>query len=177
VSSDSWAAEPDVNWITVALLTRARGNRGELSAISLTKPERCENLREVFLFPEGSRHEVESVWFHDGRLILKFRGIDTISDAEKLKGCEVRVPAAARIPLEPGEFYESDLIGCQVVERATGQALGSVTGWQDAGGSGLLEVEGKLLIPFARNICVAIEPELRRIIVDLPPGLKELNQA
>jgi len=33
------------------------------------------------------------------------------------------------------------------------------------------------LIPFARAICVAIEPEARRIVVDLPAGLKELNQA
>jgi ribosomal 30S subunit maturation factor RimM len=47
---------------------------------------------------------------------------------------------------------------------------------QETGGSGLLEVEGGLLIPFVRAICVAIEPEARRIIVQLPEGLKELNQ-
>jgi ribosomal 30S subunit maturation factor RimM len=52
-----------------------------------------------------------------------------------------------------------------------------VTALQDAGGSGVLEVEGGLLIPFARAICVAIEPEARRIVVDLPEGLKELYQA
>ena len=48
---------------------------------------------------------------------------------------------------------------------------------QDAGCSGVLEVEGGLLIPFVRAICVAIEPEARRIVVDLPAGLKELYQA
>jgi 16S rRNA processing protein RimM len=165
------------DWVTVALLGRARGIRGEVTAISFSKPERYERLREVFLFPEGSRREVESAWFHDNRLILKFRGVDTMSDAERLTGCEVRVPRSERIPLEPGEYFESDLIGCEVVERDGGASLGRVTALQDAGGSGVLEVEGGLLIPFARAICVAIEPEARRIVVDLPEGLKELYQA
>jgi 16S rRNA processing protein RimM len=165
------------DWVTVAVLGRARGIRGEVTAFALSKPERYQNLREVFLYPEGSRREVESAWFHDNRLILKFRGVDTMSDAERLAGCEVRVPLGERIPLEPGEYFESDLIGCEVVERDGGASLGRVTALQDAGGSGVLEVEGGLLIPFARAICVAIEPEARRIVVDLPAGLKELYQA
>jgi 16S rRNA processing protein RimM len=164
------------DWVTIAVLGRARGNRGELTAISLSKPERYEALREVFLFPEGTRQEVEAVWFHAQRLILKFQGVDTISDAERLEGREVRVPRSERLPLEPGEYYESDLIGCEVLERGSEESLGRVTRLQETGGSGLLEVEGGLLIPFVRAICVAIEPEARRIIVQLPEGLKELNQ-
>jgi len=175
VSSGAADSGPETDWVTIALLGRARGIRGELTAISFSKPERYETLREVFLFPEGSRHEVESAWFHDNRLILKFRGVDTMSDAERLSGCEVRVPRGERMRLEPGEYYESDLIGCEVVER-DGASLGRVTRFEDAGSSGVLEVEGRLLIPFARAICVAIEPEARRIVVNLPAGLKELNQ-
>jgi 16S rRNA processing protein RimM len=167
----------DDDWVTVAVLGRARGIRGELTAISFSKPERYASLREVFLFPEGSRREVESVWFHDHRLILKFRGVDSMSDAERLAGNEVRVPRGERMPLEPGEFFESDLIGCEVIEREGGASLGRVTRFEDGGSSGVLEVEGGLLIPFVRAICVAIEPEARRIVVDLPAGLKELNQA
>ena len=170
-------SEPDREWVTVALLGRARGIHGELTAFSFSKPERYETLREVYLFPEGSRWEVESAWFHDNRLILKFRGVDTMSDAERLAGCEVRVPRGERMRLEPGEYYESDLIGCEVIERDGGASLGRVTAFEDAGSSGVLEVEGRLLIPFVRAICVAIEPEARRIVVDLPAGLKELNQA
>jgi 16S rRNA processing protein RimM len=168
-------------WVTVALLGKTRGNRGELTALALSsKPERYETVREVYLFgpgaPEaGEKREVESVWFHDGTLILKFRGVDSISDAERLVGCEVRVPIAERAPLEEGEFFESDLIGCEVVERASGRSLGRVSAWQDAGGAGLLVV-GELLIPFARAICVEIDPASRRIAVDLPEGLKELNR-
>ena len=164
-------------WVAIAVLGKTRGNRGELTAVPLGgKPERFQALREVFLFGSGTRYEVESTWFHQGTLIFKFRGVDTISAAEMLSGAEVCVPREQRIPLEPGEFFQDDLVGCQVVDRRTGQTLGAVSGWQDSGGAGLLEVNGDLLIPFARAICVEIDPAARRIVVDLPEGLKELNR-
>lgn len=169
-------------WVTVALLGKTRGNRGELTAVALSsKPERYQSLREVYLFggagaPEGGeKHEVESSWFHDSTLILKFRGVDSISEAERLIGSEVRIPMAERMSLDPGEFFESDLIGCEVVERATGEPLGRVSEWLDGGGAGLLVV-GNLLIPFASEICVEIDPAARRIAVELPEGLKDLNR-
>ena len=167
---------PETGWVTVALLGRTRGNRGEITALALSsKPERYQALRDVYLFGGGEPHQIESAWFHDGILILKFRGIDTISDAEKLVGAEVRIPASQRIPLEPGEFFQTDLIGCEVVERKTGQSLGHVTRWEDSGGCGMLIVENELMIPFARSICVEIDPAARRIAVELPEGLKDLN--
>lgn len=169
--------EPEPGWVTVALLGKTRGNRGEITALALSsKPERYQSLGEVYLFGEGERYQIESAWFHAGTLVLKFRGVDSISDAEKLTGAEVRVPENQRIALEPGEFFESDLVGCDVVERATGASLGRVTKWDDAGGSGLLIVEGGLMIPFARSICVDIDPATRRITVELPEGLKDINR-
>jgi 16S rRNA processing protein RimM len=168
--------EPPAGWIAVALLGKTRGNRGEITAVCLSpKPERFEGLEEVFLFGNGERFEVEETWFHQGTLVFKFRGIDTISDAERLYGAEVRVPMEQRIALEPGEFFQSDLIGCEVVDRRSGQSVGRVSAWQDGGGSGLLVVGDGLLIPFVRAICVEIDPAARRIAVELPEGLKDLN--
>lgn len=164
-------------WVTIALLGKTRGNRGELTAIPLSdKPERFESLTEVYLFGSGERREVETTWFHNGTLIFKFRGIDTISDAEPLTGCEVRVPMAERASLEPGEFFQSELIGCEVFDHRSGEPIGRVTDWQDGGGAGILVVDGTLMIPFARAICVEIDPAAQRIAVELPPGLKDLNQ-
>ena len=167
---------PEPRWVTVALLGKTRGNRGEITALALSsKPERYQSLRRVYLFGGGEPFEVESAWFHERALVLKFRGIDSISDAEKLAGAEVRIPESERTPLEPGEFFQTDLVGCAVIERKTGHCLGRVAGWEDSGGSGLLVVEGGLLIPFARSICVEIDPAARRIVVELPEGLKDLN--
>jgi 16S rRNA processing protein RimM len=171
-------SSPAEGWIAIAVLGKTRGNRGELTAFPLSgKPERFQALEEVFLFGAGTRYEVESTWFHQGTLIFKFRGVDSISQAELLTGSEVRVPLEQRTPLEPGEFFQDDLLGCQVVDRRTGQSLGKVSGWEDGGGTGLLVVDGGLLIPFARSICVEIDPAARRIAVDLPEGLKDLNRS
>jgi 16S rRNA processing protein RimM len=168
---------PADGWVAIAVLGKPRGIHGELTAIPLSgKPERYQALDAVFLFGSGARYEVESSWFHQGTLILKFRGVDTMSAAELLRGAEVRVPLDQRAPLEPGEFFQDDLLGCQVIDRRTGQALGSVSGWEDGGGAGLLVVNGGLLIPFARSICVEIDPVAKRIAVDLPEGLKDLNR-
>ncbi len=165
-------------WVTVALLGKPRGNRGEVTALALSsRTERYRDLREVYLFGAGEPREVEHAWFHEGTLILKFRGVDSIADAEKLAGAEVRIPLSGRIALEAGEFFQSDLVGCEVVDRRTGRALGRVSGWQDTGGAGLLEVDGDWLIPFARAICVEIDPAAKRIAVELPAGLKDLNRS
>jgi 16S rRNA processing protein RimM len=185
----------DAGWVAVAVLGKARGNRGEITAWPLSsKPDRYQSLHEVFLFasaerpantpavslagqlpPDGQRFVVDETWFHQGTLIIKFAGVDSISDAERLTGMEVRIPASQRIDLEPGEYFTSDLIGCDVIERGNGNPLGKVTGWLDSGGPGLLEV-GDILIPFARAICVEIDPAARRIVVELPEGLKDLNR-
>jgi 16S rRNA processing protein RimM len=164
----------DSAWVTVALLGKTRGNHGEVTALPLSdKPERYSQLHQVYL--EGRPYQVEQTWFHQGVLIFKFQGVDTISDAERLAGAEVRVPAAERVALDAGEYFQSDLLGCEVFERATGRRLGSVTGWQDGAGSGLLEIDSEWLIPFARSICVEIDTAARRIAVDLPDGLRDVN--
>jgi 16S rRNA processing protein RimM len=173
-------SQSDAGWVAVALLGRTRGNRGEVTALPLSdKPERYRDLREVYLEGAGmgraEPYRVEATWFHQGVLIFKFQGVDTISDAERLSGAEVRVPASERVPLEEGEYFQSDLVGCEVIERASGRRIGCVTGWEEGGGAGLLVVDGHWLIPFARSICVEIDPAGRRIAVDLPAGLKDVN--
>ena len=174
-------AQPE--WVTIALLGKTRGRHGEVTALALSsRPERYRDLREVFLFgpglaAAGEKREIEEAWFHLQTLVLKFQGIDTISDAESLYGVEVRVPASERISLDEGEYFQSDLIGCAVVDRRTGESLGRVTAWDDGGGSGLLVIGDGLLIPFARSICVEIDPGEKRIAVELPEGLKDLNRS
>ena len=175
-------------WVTIAVLSRVWGTRGELTAIPFSsRPERYQSLRRVLLFgpdgPPGEKQalEIEFVREHRGRLVFKFRGIDSISEAERLKGAEVRIPLADRPEAPLGEFYHSDLLGCRVVDIETGEWLGGVAGFEDSGGPGLLVVEGHepdngILIPFARSICVDIDVKARRILVNLPEGLKGLNR-
>jgi 16S rRNA processing protein RimM len=122
--------------------------------------------------------EVERAWMHGDRLIFKFKGVDTISDAERLAGAEVSIPMDQRPNAPEGEYYQSDLLGCKVVDQA-GRTLGTVADWQETGAAPLLVItqpDGReLLVPFAKSICTNIDPARRRIDVNLPEGLKDLN--
>jgi 16S rRNA processing protein RimM len=181
LASKAWQ---DQKWVTVALLTSSRGIRGEIQAVPFSdNAERFQRLKEVSLFGDADaepvRLEVESVWVRRRRAVFKFRGVDSIADAERLRGKEVRIPLEERPPLPQGEYYQSDLVGCEVVERSSGELVGQVKGWQDCGGPGLLEIAGvdgrEILVPFAGSICIEIDTAARRIRVDLPEGLKDIN--
>jgi len=171
----------------VARLTRTWGNRGELAAVPLSShPERFQRLTEVVLRPaEGApgcprRFKVERVRRQGGRLIFKFEGVDSIAEAELWRGADVQIPLGERLPPPEGEVYLADLIGCEVVERAGGGRIGRVKAWIELPGGILLEVDtgagGEILIPFAASICREVDPAAGRITVELPDGLKELNE-
>jgi 16S rRNA processing protein RimM len=171
------------DWISVAVLGRARGIKGEVTARSLSsKPERFARLKRVRLLPEGgaapSFHDVEEVWEHGEILVFKFTGISSMTDAEKLRGAEVQVAASERVELDPGEYFHSDLIGCEMRDRVSGRVIGTVTDFQEYGGPALLEIGGgPLLVPFVKEICVDIRPAEKLILVDLPDGLEDLANA
>lgn len=160
--------------MTLAIIERARGVRGEVTADPLgSRPERFEEIQNTFLVSPNEVAkpvDIEKVWMHDGRLVFKFGGVETRDDAEALRGLELRIPLSDRPPAPEGTYYQSDLVGCEVVE-INGNRLGVVTGWQDYGAAGLLEV-GELMIPFARSICIEVDMAARRIVVALPEGLK-----
>jgi 16S rRNA processing protein RimM len=175
-------SNPYADWVAIAVLGRARGIRGEITARSLSsKPERFARLKSVRLAGDppfvSAAYDVEEVWEHGEVLVFKFAGVDSMTDAEKLRGAEVQVPRAERVELEPGEFFHSDLIGCEIRERVSGRTVGRVTDFQEYGGPPLLEVDnGKLLIPFVKAICVDIRPAEKLILVDMPEGLEDLAQ-
>jgi 16S rRNA processing protein RimM len=171
----------DAKRVVIADILRARGIRGEVAARSQTDiPGRFKNLKGAQIrLADGSdlSLELESAWEHKGDWILKFRGIDDMDSAERLRDAELWIPLEERGQLAEGEYFQSDLLGCQVVEKRTGETLGVVEGWQQYGGPPLLEVKrerGELLIPFVSAICQDIDLAARLILVELPEGLLEL---
>lgn len=176
-------AAPAETYMTLARILRPRGIRGEVSAEILTDfPERLLRLREVYLSSgqgEPCKARLRRAWLHGGRVIFHFEGCDSMNDAEKFRGLEVQLPLSERLPLKKGRYYVSDLAGCAVFERGAGETLlGVVRDVQFGGGTPLLAVDtprGELLIPLAEDICTRIDIVARRIEVDLPEGLQDLN--
>jgi 16S rRNA processing protein RimM len=160
-------------------LRRTRGNRGELFAeIYSGQPGRAERLQNVRLDKDGASRlaRVERVWLHNGRPILKFAGVDSISDAEKLQGADVLVEEAERERPGEGEYSHEDLVGCTVM--CEDRPVGVVRSVEDYGGTPLLKLEAadgrEILVPFARAICQEIDVFAKVIRARLPEGLTEL---
>lgn len=168
-------------FITVARVVRAQGRRGEVAAELHTDfPERFAERKRLFaLADDGSRRELalEGFWLHKGRVVLKFAGVDSISDAEALAGCEVQVTAAERAPLPEGAAYVSDLVGSAVYDA--GRLVGEVADVQaGAGEARLLVVKAgkrELLLPFAAEYVKSFSARERRLEMALPEGMLELD--
>lgn len=173
----STPSQPSPEWVTLAELIRPRGNKGELLAFDLTTgPERFLGLEQVWLFDAQnqlhSQVPVEDAWLHGDALVLKFQGVDSIGEAERLRGGEVRIPAALRAKLPEGEYYLSDLIGCRVALQSEPEGtIGRVAAVLEGPGGNLIELEDERLIPLARAICPVIDPANRVILIDPPDGL------
>jgi 16S rRNA processing protein RimM len=173
--------------VTLARILRARGLRGEVAAEILTDfPERLPNLSEVWLADgRGTprRTSVQRCWLstaRGGQAIFHFAGVDTVEAAEKLRGAEVQVPLDQRTQLGAGQYYVSELIGCEVWEAGATAALGAVADVEFPGGVPLLSVktsEGEVLVPLAAEFCIRIDVQAKRIEVALPEGLRDLNRS
>ena len=168
-------------FVTVALVRRPQGRRGEVAAELLTSfPERFRQGETLMLWQEGRERSpalLEEFWFHKGGVILKFAGVEDISSAETLAGWEVQIPRNSRTPLEGSAVYLSDLVGCRVVEH--GAELGRIQGVDDRVGTPVLVVEtpqGELLVPFAAEICRRVDTAAGLVEVELPEGLAALNR-
>jgi 16S rRNA processing protein RimM len=163
--------------VAVGRLFRARGNRGELTGeIYSTQPGRAEKLKDVVLELANGKtrpSRIEEIWWHDGRPVFKFEGIDSISDAEPWAGADVLVADEEREQPEEGAFSHADLIGCVLWNRYV--KAGVVQSVEDFGGGPLLEVKledgREVLVPFARSICKEIDVAAKTIRAEVPEGL------
>jgi 16S rRNA processing protein RimM len=110
-----------------------------------------------------------------GRIVLKFSGLDSIEQAEFLRDAEICVHEENVVELEDDEYYDWQLEGCDVNILSEGP-LGKVSGVMRTGGTEILVVKGNekdYLIPFAKAICVDVDVNAKRIVIDPPEGLLE----
>jgi 16S rRNA processing protein RimM len=163
--------------VAVGRLFKPWGIRGELGAeIYSSHPGRAEKLKNVVLeLANGKTRsvQVERVWWHGGRPVFKFEGIDSISDAEPWAGADLLVADSERELPEEGAYSHADLIGCVLWNRD--ERIGTVRAVEDYGGGPLLDVTldsgGEVLIPFTLSICKQIDVAAKTIRAELPDGL------
>lgn len=173
----------DADKFVIARIVKARGIRGEVACVVESDfPDRFSSLEEVSVWmPDGvlRRLKVEDNWFHNDRVILKFEGYDTMTAAQSLAGGRLVIAEADLKALSEGEFFEHQVIGSQAV-TAEGRSLGDVTAVLRTGGTDVLIIRDEdgreRMIPFVDDICTSVDVAAKRITIDPPEGLLELNQ-
>ena len=186
--SESRIPNPEslADWNQMALvgrITRPHGLRGQVAV----HPE-TDFIEERFA--EGATFwtrsaagdeqlTIVSSRVQNGRPIVGFEGFTRVEDVERLAGLELRVPEETLQPLQPGTYYEHQLVGC-AVETTDGDIVGEVAKVEGGGGASRLMVNGprgEVLIPLAVDICVEIDVANRKIRINPPEGLLDLNEA
>jgi 16S rRNA processing protein RimM len=175
----------DAEWndcAVVGRVARAHGNRGEVIVNPDTDfvEDRFRVGAELLVRRAGlvARVRITAMRIHQGRPIVAIEGVVTMNDAEAMAGVELRVPVGELEALPDGMFYRHDLVGCRV-ETAGGAVVGDVEKVEGDLATSRLVVKaagGEVLIPLARAICVVIDIAARRIVIDPPEGLLEVNR-
>ena len=180
------------DFVTVARVTKTQGRRGEVAATLLTDfPELFASRKRLYALDARAQHrelelrdarqerrelELEAHWLHKGQVVLKFKGIDSIDDAEALIGSEIQVQRSERAGLEGDTVYVSDLIGCTVYD--SGRQIGRIEDVQfGAGEAPLLVIKGakEYLVPFAGEYLEKVLLEQKRVEMKLPEGMLDLD--
>ena len=174
--------DPSGEFITLARVVKTQGRHGEVAVEvhSDVSDRFAEGMKLLALEKSGEARrdlEVEGFWPHKGLLVLKFRGVDSMSDAEELIGCELQVAGAERASLEQGWNYVSDLVGCVVLDH--GLEIGRIEDVQFGAGEAPLLIVGaggkKFDVPFAEAYLDAVDMSQRQVRMNLPEGMLEIN--
>ncbi len=180
------AADTPQPWLRVARIARPQGHRGEVVADLLTDfPERFAGSPTVLLrapraLSPSKTVAVERYRLHQGRVVLKLSGCDSMNDAELLRDFEVVVPWEQRMPLSEDEVYVAELAGCVLIDARTETPVGTITDVdRESSNTELLVVEmnggREVLIPFVRAYLPRLDLEARTLRMHLPEGLTELE--
>jgi len=162
--------------ITIGVVVKPQGRKGEVLVAPLSdRPHRFESLRRVFVPVPGAVQAravtVTNRWPHKGRIVLKLEGVDSIDEAEKYRGIELRIGEDEVEALPAGSYYHYQLKGLKV-EDPTGRPLGVAADVLVTGGEApVLVVKGpggEVLIPMAEAFIRQVDLDHGRIVAVNP---------
>ena len=155
--------QSEVKEIIVGKVGAARGLDGTLKIIPLTDFEgRFDGLKEISI--GGKIFRVEDVKHIGGQIFMKFAGVDSRESARALTNKFLTVDRKDAAPLDDGEFYIFDVIGCEVFDGD--KRLGTVTNVLKTGSNDVFEVDGNILIPALKSVVRSIDIAAQKILVD-----------
>ncbi|WP_261306006.1 ribosome maturation factor RimM [Paenibacillus andongensis] len=166
--------------VTVGRIVNSHGIRGELKVVPETDfPERFDKGNALIIVDSQNKQTpvtVQTSRLHKNMFILQFVEFSNINDVEKFKGSLLKIEAKDQQPLEEGEYYYHEIIGCKVVTEE-GQELGLVSEVLTPGANDVWVVslpKGKqLLLPVIDDVILDVDIANKTIRIHLMEGLME----
>jgi 16S rRNA processing protein RimM len=162
--------------IAVGEVLKAQGIHGELKVAPLTdNPRRFGELRRVYWKTADGYREllIESYRLFNQFVLVKFAGIDNMTDAQALGRGLIMIPRVERPRLPEGQYYWDEIEGLQVF-TTSGELLGVITGIMQTGSNDVYCIKGaqqEILLPALKDVIKKIELEQSKMVVEAPPGL------
>ncbi|EGF87213.1 ribosome maturation factor RimM [Gemella haemolysans] len=165
--------------LKVGKIVNTHSLKGEVKVISSTdfEEQRFEKGTEL-LITRGNQVvkevTVESYRTHKNNLLVKFVGIDSIEEAEKLKNLQIKIDSDNIGELEENEFYFHEIIGCEVFDE-NGKSLGEISEILTPGANDVWVIKSQngkeILIPYIEDIVKKIDVENKKIDIEVMEGL------
>jgi 16S rRNA processing protein RimM len=162
--------------IAVGEVLKAQGIHGELKAVPLTdNPRRFGDIRRVYWKTAEGYQElfIKGYRLFNQFVLLKFTGIDNMTDAQALGRGLIFIPRSERPRLPEGRYYWDEIEGLQVY-TTSGALLGEITEILQTGSNDVYCIKGakeEILIPALKDVIKTIDLEQRKMVIEAPPGL------
>jgi 16S rRNA processing protein RimM len=164
--------------LVVGRIAKAHGIAGEVSVDVRTDDPDHRYADGISLDtdpPDRGPLVVRSSRWHSGRLLVRFDGVLDRNGADALRGTLlVADSATSRAANDDGQYWDHDLIGLSVVDRA-GERVGEIIDVLHTPGSPVLVVDDgagrELMVPFVEAIVPTVDVRGGTIVIDPPEGL------
>lgn len=165
--------------LKVGKIVNTHSLKGEVKVISSTdfEEERFKKGSKL-LITRGNQliREVivESYRNHKNFLLVKFEGIDSVEEAEKLKNLQIKIDSDEVGELEENEFYFHEIIGCQVFDE-NDRNLGEIIDILTPGANDVWVIKGEegkeILIPYIEDVVKQIDITNKKVNIEVMEGL------
>lgn len=135
-----------------------------------------EKLKSILLVKDGklSEVEIEKTKYSKNQVLLKLKGIDTVEEAEKYRGCYLKIARSNSKKLPKDTYFIADLLGLTVYTDEN-ILLGKVEDIYNSGANDIYVIkseDGKqILLPGTKEVIKQIDLEQERITVHIIKGL------
>ncbi len=167
------------DYFVIGKIVNTQGVRGDVRILPQTDDiTRFEKLEKVEIFRENDKNSIKvltigKVWYHKSFVVIKFKEIENMNDAEKIKDYFIRIDRKDAVPLEEDEYFITDLIGVKVITEDK-ENLGIIKDVITTGANDvyIIKTSGKdILIPAIKQCILDVDMENRIMTIHLMKGL------